>query len=131
MKRAFAVPILFLFLLACAGMQTVQQRTEIMVISFETVGTLAFPTAKAFILQKEVNASWDAAMVNKAKKTYNLAADKFAQVVDAVKGSVAGTATPLTNLPFLLTEIAKLLADATGGSVNTTANTLTLPRAGG
>jgi hypothetical protein len=121
-----------MFLVAsCAGFQTIQQRTEVMVISFETVGTLAFPTAKAFITQKIANGSWDAPTALKAKQTYNLAAVKFGQVVDAVKASVSGTASPLTNLPALLTEIAKLLADATGGAVNASANTLTLPKVGG
>jgi hypothetical protein len=131
-KKTVVLSILLCFALtACAGTQTIQTQTETMVVTVETIGTLAFPMAKAFILQKEANGSWDATTAAQAKKYYNRAADDFIKVIDAVKASISGKSTPLTNLPVLLTGIAQLLANATGGTIDRNANTLTLPKAGG
>ncbi len=134
MKRKFVLGLTLVFMLtSCAWFQsqTIQTRTETMVVSFETIAFVAFPMAKAFIVEKGDNGQWTGDKLRNAKKTYNLAVDKFSLIIDASSGVIAGTASPLTNLPAILIEVSKLLADATGGTVDTKARTLTLPKTGG
>jgi len=130
MKRAIALSLILLFLVGCAGVDTTLNRTETVTVSFENMGLLAFPTAKAFIQQKEVNGQWTGDYLLNAKRTYNLAVDRYSQAIDLMKTSIKGGVTT-PSLSSILIEVAKLLADVTGGTVNTSQNTLTLPKVGG
>ncbi len=131
MRQKLTLGILIIFMLAaCAGWQTIQARTETMVISYETIGTLAFPTVRAYIAQREENGTLKGPTLLDAKKKYNEAVDKFIQAGNVMKSFITtpkGAPTP--NLPFLLRSAALLLADITGGNVQ--GQTLTLPSIGG
>ncbi len=131
MKRKLILGFIFIFMLsACGGTQTIQNRTETMVISYETIGTLAFPTVRAYIQQREANGSLVGDKLVLAKAQYNQAVDKFVEAGDLVKNYISfPKTTPIANLPLLLRSVAILLADLSGGSVQ--GNTLTVPVAGG
>ncbi len=132
MKRVYlAITLILIVALgACAGTQTIQNRTETIVISYESIGTLAFPTVRAYIEQREANKSLSGDALVSAKKTYNDAVDKFDQAGNLIKSYVsAPKTTPIAQLPVLLRSVAVLLANLSGGSVQ--GNTLIIPSTGG
>lgn len=132
MKKRFAVlPILFCFALtACAGLQTVQSRTETIVISYESIATIGFPTVLAYLRQREANGSLAGQELADAKAKYALARQTFIQAGDVLKQYIQGQdPNLLASFPLLLRQVATMLADLGGGSVQ--GNNLTVPAAGG
>lgn len=135
MKRRLNLFIVFfmvgVFLAGCAGMQTIQGRTETMVISYESIGTIAFPTVLAYLQEREKNGTLagdqlvrSKEVYKKAKESYILAGDSMIKVVEGTGGAI----TPAT-IASLLRQVAIALADLSGGKVS--GNTLTVGKAGG
>ena len=119
---------------SCAGWDTIQGRTETMVISYEAVGTVGFPTVLAYLQQREKNGSLSGDALLNAKAIYKKAREKYIQAGDIMIGVVNGTSTPVTpaTIAVLLREVAIMLADLSasdGGKVE--GNKLIVPRAGG
>ena len=115
----------------CASWQTIQGRTETMVISYESIGLIAFPTVLAYCQEREKNGTLagDALVRSKAvyaeaKKSYVLAGDSMIAIVQGTGGGV----TPAT-IAALLRQVAIALANLSGGKVEGT--TLTVGKAGG
>jgi len=135
MRKAFIGSLALIWLLvSCAGMQTIQGRTETMVISYESIGTIGFPSVLAYLQQREKNGSLIGDALIKAKADYGLARSKFIKAGDATISIVQGTGTPVTpsTIALLLREVAIILADLSapaGGQVK--GNTLTVPVTGG
>jgi hypothetical protein len=123
--------ILAAFLAGCAGWQTAKGRTETMVISYESIGLIAFPTVLAYVQEREKNGTLagDALIRSKAvyaqaKKSYIMAGD---QMISTVQGTGGGI--PPATIAALLRQVAIALADLSGGKVE--GQTLTVGKAGG
>ena len=124
--KIFGIVILTMLVVSCAGLQTAQQKMETMVISYENIGMLAFPFAKAYIDQREANGSLSGEALIDVQRKYNAAVDKFDLAIDISNKIVLGEPIPPgQSLQAVLIEIAKMLADLTGGQA--TQKTLTMP----
>ncbi len=133
MRKIIISTLCLLLMVGCAWLKslTPKDRVETMVVSFETIATTAFPMAKIYIQEREVNGSLKGNELLQAKKNYNLAADKFIQVVMEAQKYIKGSpSTTMASLAPMLMEVAKLLANAAGGRVDPVVNTLTLPKGG-
>jgi hypothetical protein len=133
-KLLFGILILAFLVTGCAWFQTIQARTETMVISYETIGTIAFPTVLAYLQEREKNGSLAGDSLLKAKATYKTAKQKYLDAGDIMINIVNGTVKPvgISNIALLLREAAIMLADLSakdGGKVD--GNMLTVPKTGG
>lgn len=131
MKKLAVGVIVLAFLVGCSYFDTIKERTETMVISYETIGTIAFPTVLAYLQAREQNGSLAGADLTKAKSIYASAKEKYLRVGDAMIKIVEGQPTPMNQamIAVLLRETAVLLANLSGGKVE--GNTLTVPKVGG
>jgi len=88
---------------------------------------LAFPFAKAYIDQRAANGTLVGEDLLKAQRGYNAAVDKFGEAIDLSKMVVLGQPIPPgQSLQLILIQVAKMLADLTGGTA--TQQTLALPK---
>jgi hypothetical protein len=133
MKRKLLFGILIMAFLAtgCAWFQTIQARTETMVISYESIGTIAFPTVLAYLQERERNGSLAGNALVKTKAAYAEAKAQYIKAGDAMISIVQGSGTPITPAAIagLLRQVAVMLADLSAGNVS--GNTLTVGKAGG
>jgi hypothetical protein len=122
--------VLAVILVGCAGFlgQTQKQQYETMTVSLETIGLTAFPFAHAYIDQRMKNGTLVGEPLLKTQQSYNLAVDKYLDAIKISKGMIAGKppGPGQPTMQTLLVEVAKLLADLTGGKVEGT--TLTMPK---
>ena len=129
LKFIVVLTVLGMFLVGCAGWTTTQQKMETMTISYENIGTLAFPFAKAYIDQRAANGTLVGADLIKAKVGYNSAVDTFSEAIKLSKMVVAGQPLPPgKSLQAVLIQVAKKLADVTGGKVENSDTTLSMPK---
>lgn len=130
-KLLFGILVVAFLVSGCAWFQTIQARTETMVISYESIGTIAFPTVLAYLQERENNGSLAGDALIKAKSTYAEAKKQYIKAGDAMISIVQGTGTPLTPAAIsgLLRQVAIMLADLSAGNVS--GNTLTVGKSGG
>ena len=126
MKRKSALLVLLTFLASCAWLQTPQGKTETIVISYETIATVAFPTVLAYLQQREKNGSLSGDGLKSAKNRYAEARTLAIQAGDVLKKGIAGQTVDVTLVPSLLRQAAVILADLSGGVV--AGNSLTIPK---
>ncbi len=129
MKRRFvSVIILMAFLTSCAFFQSAKGKTETIVISYETLATVAFPTVLAYLQQREANGSLAGDSLINAKKKYAEARKLAIQAGDMLKAGIGGQPANFVLVPSLLRQAAIILADLSGGKVK--GNELTIPKGG-
>ena len=129
MKRKLAVlVILMIFVASCAWLQQPGNKTETIVISYETLATVAFPTILVYLQQREKNGSLAGDSLATAKKRYAEARGYAIQAGDILKAGIGGQTTNLAMVPVLLRQAAIILADLSAGQVS--GNNLTLPTGG-
>jgi hypothetical protein len=134
-KSLILFPVVALILglmVGCAAWQTAQGRTETIVISYESVGMVAFPTVLAYLQQREINGSLSGDALANAKRSYASARTKYIEVGNLIITYVQGSGQPgniMSQVSVLLRQIAVILADLSGGSVQ--GNLLTIPSVGG
>ena len=126
MKRKSALLVLLTFLASCAWLQTPQGKTETIVISYETIETVAFPTVLAYLQGREKNGSLSGDGLTSAKNRYAEARTLAIQAGDVLKKGIAGQTVDVTLVPSLLRQAAVILADLSGGVV--AGNSLTIPK---
>ena len=135
-RRLLAVVIITAFVVSftsCAGWQTPQMRMETITISYESVGMVAFPAVLAYLKQREINGSLAGDALAKAKESYREAKAIYIRAGDLLIVFVGGDGQApqplMAQVAILLQEVAKILADLSGGKVD--GNKLTVPMAGG
>jgi hypothetical protein len=128
-RKLFGIIVLMAFLTSCAWMLTAKGKTETIVISYETMATVAFPTVLAYLQQREKNGSLSGDALVGAKKKYNWARELTIQAGDKLKAGIDGQAANFALVPSLLRHAAMILADLSGGKVS--GNELTIPVLGG
>ncbi len=128
-RKLFSVIILMAFLTSCAWMQTAKGKTETIVISYETLATVAFPTVLVYLQQREKNGSLAGTTLINAKKKYADARRMAIQAGDMLKAGIGGQSANFALVPSLLRQTAIILADLSGGTVS--GNDLTIPAVGG
>jgi hypothetical protein len=129
-KFAWVPVLLVMFLAGCAALQTAQGRTETMVISYESIGTIAFPVVLGYLQEREKNGSLSGDSLVRAKALYKQAKDTYIHAGDLMILFVQGNGGSITpaNIASLLRQVAIALADLSGGKV--AGNTLTVGKAG-
>jgi hypothetical protein len=129
-RKLVALTLVLAFLSACAYFQTVKARTETMVISYETVGMVAFPTVLAYLQEKEKNGSLSGDALVKAKASYKTAKSIYVKAGNGMIQIIDGKPGVSTaDIAVLLRQVAVLLADLGDGKVE--GNSLTLTKPGG
>lgn len=128
-RKIVGVMVLMVFLVSCAWFQTAKGKTETIVISYETMATVAFPTVFAYLQQREANGLLSGDALVGAKKKYNWARDLTIQAGDLLKAGIGGQPANFALVPSLLRQAARILADLSGGKVS--GNELTIPVVGG
>lgn len=119
-------------LASCASWKTAQGRTETVVISYESLGMIAFPTVLAYLQEREKNGSLSGDDLIKAKEKYKFARESYIHAGDALITYVKGgtqQASLITQVSALLRQVAVVLADLSAGKVE--GQTLTMTKAGG
>ncbi len=127
-RKLVSVMVLMLFLSSCAWFQGAK-KTETIVISYETLATVAFPTVLVYLQQREKNGSLAGDALINAKRKYAEARRLAIQAGDMLKAGIAGQAGSYALVPSLLRQAAIILADLSGGTVS--GNDLTIPAVGG
>jgi hypothetical protein len=130
MKRKFAVlSVLMVFLTSCAWFQNPSGKTETIIISYETLATVAFPTVLVYLQEREMKGSLAGESLTQAKKQYAQARQLAIQAGDMLKAGISGQSSSFALVPNLLRQAAVILADLSGGKV--AGETLTIPAGGG
>ncbi len=127
-RKLVSVIILMVFLTSCAWFQGAK-KTETIVISYETLATVAFPTVLVYLQQREKNVSLAGDALTNAKKKYAEARRLAIQAGDMLKAGIGGQPANFALVPSLLRQAAIILADLSGGKVS--GNELTIPVVGG
>lgn len=127
-RKSLSILVLLLFLASCSWFQGAK-KTETIVISYETLATVAFPTVLAYLQQREKNQSLTGDALIKAKKQYAEARRLAIQAGDMLKAGISGQTANYALVPSLLRQAAIILADLSGGKVS--GNELTIPATGG
>ena len=127
-RKSLSLLILFLFLASCVWFQG-RGKMETIVISYETLATVAFPTVLAYLQQREKNQSLTGDALANAKKQYAEARRLTIQAGDMLKAGISGQSANYAVVPSLLRQAAVILADLSGGKVS--GNELTIPAIGG
>ncbi len=112
----------------CAIWQKQGGKTETIVISYETLATVAFPTVLVYLQQREANGSLAGDSLVNAKKKYAEARRLAIQAGDMLKAGIGGQTPNFALVPSLLRQAAIILADLSGGKV--LGNELTIPKGG-
>jgi len=129
MKRKLAIIfVLMAFLTSCALFQGAK-KMETIIISYETLATVAFPTVLVYLQQREKNGSLAGPALDNAKKQYAEARRLAIQAGDMLKAGIGGQPANFALVPSLLRQAAIILADLSGGKVQ--GNELTIPVVGG
>ena len=132
MKRKFVsvgiIIMLMVFFSSCAWFQGAK-KTETIVISYETLATVAFPTVLVYLQQREKNGSLSGPALVDAQKKYAEARRLAIQAGDMLKAGISGQAAKYALVPSLLRQAAIILADLSGGALS--GNELTIPAVGG
>ncbi len=128
-RKLVSVIILMAFLAGCAWFQSAKGKTETIIISYETLATVAFPTVLVYLQQREKNGSLSGDSLTNAKKKYAEARKLAIQAGDMLKAGIGGQSANFALVPSLLRQAAIILADLSGGSVS--GNDLTIPVVGG
>ncbi len=126
-RKLVSIVILLLLLVSCVLFQG-KGKTETIVISYETLATVAFPTVLAYLQQKEKNGFLAGDALVNAKKQYAEARRLVIQAGDVLKAGIGGQAANYALVPSLLHQAAIILADLGNGSIK--GNELTLPKGG-
>jgi len=126
-RKLVGVSILMLFLASCVLFQG-KGKTETIVISYETLATVAFPTVLVYLQQREKNGSLAGDALVNAKKQYAEARRLTIQAGNMLKAGIGGQAANFALVPSLLRQAAIILADLSGGKVS--GNDLTIPAVG-
>ena len=127
-RKLVSVVILLAFLTSCAWFQGAK-KMETIVISYETLATVAFPTVLVYLQQREINGSLSGDALVNAKKQYAEARRLAIQAGDMLKAGIGGLPANFALVPSLLRQVAIILADLSGGKVS--GNDLTIPVIGG
>ncbi len=129
MKRKIAaLATLMVLLTSCIWLQQQGIKTETIVISYETLATIAFPTVLVYLQEREKNGSLSGDALVNAKKQYAQARQMAIQAGDIMKEGISGKTNNLTLVPALLRQAAIILANLSGGKVSE--NNLTIPKGG-
>lgn len=128
-RKLVSIIMLMVFLAGCAWFQNAKGKTETIVISYETLATVAFPTVLVYLQQREKNGSLAGDALTNAKKKYAEARKLAIQAGDMLKAGIGGQPANFALVPSLLRQAAIILADLNGGKV--AGNELTLPVSGG
>ncbi len=127
-RKLISIMLVMMFLSACAWFQNPVGKTETIVISYETLATVAFPTVLAYLQQREKNGSLAGDALAQAKKQYTQARQLAIQAGDMLKAGISGQSTSFALVPSLLRQAAIILANLSGGTVS--GNDLTIPAGG-
>lgn len=128
MKRKLAIIfVLIAFLTSCAWFQGAG-KMETIVISYETLATVAFPTVLIYLQQRQANGSLSGPALDNAKKKYAEARKLAIQAGDMLKAGIGGQPANFALVPSMLRQAAIILADLSGGKVQ--GNELTIPKGG-
>ena len=125
---AVAIACIVYGLTSCSGMGVKQETAyETITISYESVAMMAFPSVKVYIDRREQNGSLVGEPLAKAKANYMAAVALFKKAGNLYVDYISGTpGTDFKLFPMMLRQVAIMLADLSGGSVQ--ANTLTIPK---
>jgi len=126
-RKLFSIMVLMVFLTSCAWFQGAKKMDTI-VISYETIATIAFPSVLSYLQQREKNGSLAGDSLINAKKQYAEARRLAIQAGDMLKAGIGGQAANFALVPSLLRQAAIILADLSGGQVS--GNELTIPKGG-
>lgn len=127
-RKLISIMVLMIFLSGCAWFQSPTGKTETVIISYETLATVAFPTVLTYLQQREKNGSLAGDSLTQAKKQYAQARQLAIQAGDMLKAGIAGQSSGFALVPALLRQAAVILADLSGGKVS--GNELTIPKGG-
>ncbi len=127
-KVSLILVIMMLMLSSCAilGINISKGKTETIIISYETLATVAFPTVLAYLQQREANGSLSGPGLINAKKKYAEARKLAIQAGDMLKAGIGGQPANFALVPSLLRQAAIILADLSGGKIS--GNELTVPK---
>ncbi len=125
-RKLVSVLILMVFLTSCTFFQSAKGKTETIIISYETLATVAFPTVLSYLQQREANGSLSGPGLINSKKKYGEARKLAIQAGDMLKAGIGGQAPNYALVPSLLRQAAIILADLSGGKVS--GNELTIPK---
>ena len=129
-KKLIVLAILVAFCASCALFQTATTKTETIVIGYESIAMVAFPTVRTYLVQREANGSLAGQALIDAKVKYALAKEKFIQAGNLLKMAIESPqVVTMQTFTTALQAVAVMLADLSGGSVQ--GNQLTIPKAGG
>ena len=126
MKRKLALTVMLVFMASCAWLQSPAGKTETVVISYETIATVAFPTVLVYLQQREKNGSLSGDALASAKNRYAEARALIIKAGDILKNGIGGQTIDASLVPSLLRQAAVILADLSGGNVS--GNNLTIPK---
>ena len=127
-RKIVSLMVLMVFLTSCAWFQGAKKMDTI-VISYETIATIAFPSVLSYLQQREANGSLSGDPLANAKKQYAEARRLAIQAGDMLKAGIGGQPANFALVPSLLRQAAIILADLSGGKVS--GNELTIPVVGG
>ena len=128
MKKNMALGMILFFIVSCAWLQQPGNKTETIVVSYETLATVAFPTVLIYLQEREKNGSLSGNSLAQAKTKYAQARQMAIQAGDLLKAGISGQTGNLSLVPSLLRQAAIILADLSGGSLS--GNNLTIPKGG-
>ncbi len=128
-RKLISIIVLMVFLAGCAWFQSAKGKTETIVISYETLATIAFPTVLVYLQQREKNGSLAGDALINAKRKYAEARRLAIQAGDMLKAGIGGQPANFALVPSLLRQAAIILADLSGGKVS--GDDLTIPAVGG
>ncbi len=126
-KKCSIMFFLMMFLVSCALFQGAK-KTETIVISYETIATIAFPCVLSYLQQREANGSLAGEALINAKRKYAEARRLAIQAGDMLKAGIGGQPVNFALVPSLLRQAAIILADLSEGKVQ--GNELTIPKGG-
>lgn len=119
---------LILVIAGCGLFQTVKDRVNTVLIGYESVATIAFPTVEAYLERREANGTLSGDNLVKSKATYAQARTQFLGVGDTMSAYIDGKlpASALANIPVILRQVSIFLADLSGGKVE--GNKVSIPK---
>lgn len=128
-RKSLSLLLVLVLLTSCALWQKQGGKTETIVISYETLATVAFPTVLVYLQQREKNGSLAGDALASTKNQYAEARKMTLQAGDMLKAGISGQSGAYNTVPALLRAAAIILANLSGGSVQ--GNELTIPAVGG